>query len=301
MNLHIGVICASGIGDALILHTASHHLQKAGFSVTTFSDFLPSFGAWLKDYHFQAQPHSKETFSSFDALFLQYDNSPKAKEILSLRKSGKIIYTLYGDYRASKHLPLDSTYDFVFDEEKTVLENVRLALHRFFPTIAPSKDNGMKPPPSLLYRRYRKRIAIHPESKDPAHSWSRRGYLLLADRLKAMGYEPVFLASEPGWRGPFFPRLEDLASFLYECGFFIGNSSGPSHLASCLRIPNLVISKGEQHLARWAPDWLPGLSITPSFFLPNFKGMRWRDTKWQSFISVSKVINKFKLLEKLSN
>ena len=87
------VVCAPGIGDALIMHIASHHLAQAGFDVIT--DTSHNFGRWLEDYQFGN--------TDADAVFLQHDNSEKAKQIHGLNKP---IYTFYGSHKESKHGPL---------------------------------------------------------------------------------------------------------------------------------------------------------------------------------------------------
>ncbi len=69
-------------------------------------------------------------------------------------------------------------------------------------------------------------------------------FLKVAAWLSREGYDPVFTVApyeQSEWSGPLFPQLEDLASFLYESGAFLGNDSGTGHLASLLKIPHLII------------------------------------------------------------
>ena len=51
---------------------------------------------------------------------------------------------------------------------------------------------------------------------------------------------PVFITEN---NNPIFSSLEELTSFLYESAFFIGNDSGPGHVASALNIPTLTIGQ----------------------------------------------------------
>ncbi len=305
--MNFGVIPASGIGDSLLMHIISYHLQQLGHHVTTFSDSLPSFGSWLPGFCFRKQPTLSDIESLpslYDALFLQHDNSPKAIHIAQLRTSSSCqIYQLYGQYHPSKHLPFNPTYDLLFHREKSVASNLVLALQYFFPSLLPTKANGMTPPSSLSYRKFPRRVAIHPLGKDPKNLWLKHRFLKLQEKLSRQGYEPISLLSPSealDWPEPTFRphSLEMLASFLYESGFFIGNDSGPAHLASCVQIPHLVIGKSPKHLRLWAPDWLQGELITPPPFLPQWVGMCLRDCYWPHLISTRYVINKFKNIAK---
>ena len=112
MMKKIAVVCAQGMGDALIMHIASHNLAQEKIEVLTFSDHLQGFGKWLDRYSFAKQPlpiEIEETFKNFDAVILQHDNSIKAKTIKNLKIK---VYGFYGSHEESKHGPL-SPLDYV--------------------------------------------------------------------------------------------------------------------------------------------------------------------------------------------
>lgn len=282
---HIAVVTASGIGDALILHTVSYHLQKLGCKVTTFSNHLDGFGPWLQGYTFKPQPIAnqiEELFLPFDAVFLQHDNTEKAKRIYALTIP---VYTFYGSHHIGKHGPLKKT-DFVCDPHQTMVANLTLAMTQFFGSS--SKENGLIAPKGLIPHRFPKRIAIHPTSASLEKNWPKEKFLKLAKQLKQKGYDPVFTVSpeECGqWDAPLFRTLADLASFLYESGGFIGNDSGTGHLASYLHLPCLTLGKDQRHLKLWGPGWGKSKIITPPKYLS-----RW----WKLFISEKKVIKELK-------
>ncbi len=293
----IAVICAPGIGDALILQIAAHQLRMHGFHVTTFSNHLPGFGNWFQGCSFARQPQLnqiEESLQEFDAVFLQHDNTPKARKIHSLPRP---VYTFYGSHVVSKHGPLRLGYDFVCDQDRTMVQNVRAAVKALFRLEDAGDENGMKPPSGLVHRKHPKRVAIHPTSADPEKNWSRAKFLAVAKWLKEEGYEPAFTlpsAERLEWGGPELSTLEDLASFIYESGFFIGNDSGPGHIASCLKIPHLIIGRDEKQMRFWRPGWHLGEIASPPAWLPNWKGARLRETHWKKFITTKGVINKLK-------
>ncbi len=276
----IAVICSDGMGDAIILQIISHHLWQAGYLVTTFSDHLADFGIWLSSYQFQKQPEIEdipEIASRFDAIVLQHDNSLKSRTFQSHHNS---VFTFYGSHVPSKHRPL-SSFDYVADPTQSMVDNVEKAMHQWFSF--QGRDNGLTPPPGLIHRKYRKRVAIHPHSSDPKRNWPLSSFQAIASFLQQEGYEPFFITHD---HQPAFPSLENLASVLYESGFFLGNDSGPGHLASSLQIPSLIIGKDFHHLQLWRPGWLPPIVITPPRLATHFK---WTRTKWQLFITINKI------------
>lgn len=279
----IAVICAQGMGDALIMHIASHNLAQAGFEVLTFSDHLQGFGKWLDPYSFAMQPTPdkiEKIFKDFDAVILQHDNSIKAQAIKKLNIQ---VYGFYGSHLVSKHGPLSST-DYVCNPLLCMVDNLTLALKKWFPSCTIGKENGLTPPPHLIHNKYPKRIAIHSGSSDLKRNWPLNRYKKIATLLQRKGYDPVFLTKD---EAPAFPSLEELASFIYESGFFIGNDSGPGHLASYLQIPSIIIGTSYKHLLVWRPGWFPPLVITPPRWTSFFK---WTKKRWKLFIP-TRIIN----------
>ncbi|HSX10325.1 MAG TPA: hypothetical protein VLF94_01225 [Chlamydiales bacterium] len=267
------VVSSRGIGDALILHIVSHHLREAGFDVTTSTPH--HFGRWFSGYQFG-------TATDCDAIFLQHDNTPESRAIHALDKP---IYTFYGSHLLEKHGPLRMGRDYVCDPNRTMVDNVVTSLQTLF-GITATKENGLKPFPGLIHRRNKKRVAIHTTSADASKNWPEAKFLRVAQWLASEGYEPEFL--------PHFPSLEDLVSYIYESGSFIGNDSGPGHIASCLKIPHLIIGRSKRQMQFWRPGWTEGEVLVPPSWIPNWKGFRLRETHWRRFITINHVIKRFK-------
>lgn len=291
--MKLAVVCASGIGDALLFETISHAIRCKGWKATTFSNHLASFGRWLSpEAQAEEQPLLEEIesiFSSFDAIFLQHDNSPKAYRIKSLKMP---VYSFYGAHIEEKHGPFDSTRDYLCSRKATMVENISNAFQQFF-GIKP-EGNGFAPPLGLIHRRFKRRIAIHPTASSKDKMWPKENFLKVAAWLKNEGYDPVFTVApheQPEWGGPLFSKLEDLASFLYESGAFLGNDSGTGHLASLLKIPHLIIPGNGRQMPLWQTGWHPGFLAQPPTWLMEFKEMR---KYWQFFVSTKKVIKNFK-------
>ena len=157
------------------------------------------------------------------------------------------------------------------------------------------------------FRAREKRVVIHPTSNDPKRNWKKERFLSLASKLKERGYTPSFCVSpseRKEWEGikgvelPSFPSLKEVALYLHESGFLIGNDSGLGHLASNLGIPTLTISGNPKRVRLWRPDWAVGVVKTLPLPLPNFKGinLRLRENVWQRFITVNGAYKAFEEL-----
>jgi heptosyltransferase-3 len=161
--------------------------------------------------------------------------------------------------------------------------------------------------PYLIAHKFKKRIVIQPTSSDKMKNWSPKKFLKLAKILQKNGWEPLFCVA-PGeyqeWqqivKNKFslqkFPDLAQLAAFIYESGYMIGNDSGVGHLASALGIPTLTIIKRIRKFYRWRPGWGIGRVICPLFKLPIY-----HDFFWQYLVSPKRVFREFNRLVKECN
>lgn len=275
-GMKISVIPLSGLGDTVVMHIASYHLKKAGHDVATVSPYR--FGRWLEDSHFESE------LVDSDAIFIQSNHSERP---LTLRKTRKEVYTFFESpkvlKRVAKEMPYLEKYDYVADGNRTMVDNVILALKQLF-GIDATPENGFKPFEGLVYRRHNKRVVIHTTSGSIDKNWPTEKFNQFADWATSIGLEPVLL--------PRFGSLEELFTFLYESGYFIGNDSGPGHVASCLKIPALTIAKAEKIMRLWRPGW-GGELVVPPKWIPNFKGLRISKRFWRSFIPAKAVIRRF--------
>ena len=286
----IAIVAAGGFGDALIFNSAALALKNKGVETTLFSDSIGGFGKWLEG-PFAPQPGSSEKFEGFAAVFLQHDNSLKARAIYNLPFP---VFTFFGSHKVSKHGPLKEGRDFVADPNQTMIENLKKALQLLFQISCKELPSGLKPPPHLTYCRYPKRIVIHPLSASKEKNWLKQRFLKVACWLEKEGFKPLF-ATPPEerliWGGPSISSLETLASLIYESGGFLGNDSGPGHIASALHIPHLILGQSEKHLRLWRPGWGQGAILTPPSWIPP---LRLKEKCWKQLITENNVITSLK-------
>jgi hypothetical protein len=287
------VLPALGIGDALLMMIASHHLAQAGYQVTTFHASLPELSSWFPDHTFLLSPPSDLT--SFDLVIAENDNSAAIKQMIAKRTPSLSIF--YPTYSTSKHAPL-APLDRSFDPTLSMAENISRAIASLL-SITPSKSNGITPPSSLVHRCRSKRILLHPTSRVAAKNWKREGFLQVAQHLKKRGFSPLLCVSpveKKEWVDVEVeiadcPTLSALAALVFESHAVIGNDSLIGHLASNLNIPTVTIANDLKRMRLWRPDWHPGKLVLPPSWIPNTKGLRLREKYWQHFISINAVLN----------
>ncbi len=276
----IAVVASAGIGDALLMQICAHRLREIGHQTTLFSDPIHSLSDWFPNARFAPRPTTDTltSLNTFDAILLQHDNSPLARQILQLPKP---TYLIYGAHDPLKHPPLRPSLDFLCSKQICIAQNIQSACSALFHT--PSKnDNGITPLPHLIHRKFNTRVAIHTGSSSTKKNWLPSRFHKLQNKLIQLGFAPCLV--------PTFPTLSELASFLYESAFFIGNDSGPGHLASNLNIPTITIGSSREQLTFWRPGWGPNRIVYPHPFFNKTKLTR---ENWKYFITTNQVLINF--------
>lgn len=277
---------------------AAHHLKKSGHLVTVFHDSADVLSLLFEGVTILPHPPLNSLtaqLKEFDRILVENDNSVRAWHLFDQRTA------LPG---LSFFFPTPSSQigpsDYLFDPRLPVASNLSNGCALLLGT-PHSKENDLSIPPNKTYRKYPKRVVIHPTSNDIKRNWKKPQFLELTKKLQEKGYEPVFCVapSERGeWNAPPFANLKEVAAFIYESGYLIGNDSGLGHLASNLHIPTLTISGNPKRVRLWRPDWALNHVVTLPFPLPNFKGvnMRVRENFWQHFIPVARTLKAFSQL-----
>ncbi len=305
------VVCAKGIGDGLLMMVASHRLKHAGYDVTTYHNKLSELSPWFPDHSFETLPPLEElktAFLPYSLIILENDNTEKARQLIDLYKRGTLrnLSVFYPTYENSKHGNLTS-WDRVFNASQSMVTNISVAISSLLQSREISTNNGLLPPDNLIHRKHLHRVVIHPTSSRKDDMWKKEKFLQVGAFLKEKGFEVVFSVSpierpewldieEKGFLLPYFPKLDAMASYIYESGYVIGNDSVIGHLASNLQIPTVIVSDCYKRMRLWRPGWLKGAVLTPPWYIPNFKGSRMRVRKWKEFISTRRVLSAFRRL-----
>lgn len=285
----IAVVCADGLGDGLLSLVFAHNLEQQAYEVTTFSNYLPQLQAWFPDKKIAPLPKLED----IDMVFSSYDRiiSTDGAFLTRVKHNLGSHYAVY--------------YERDFDRNKTVLQNFLSICQRDFGVSGTSENIGLKALDGLRHRFHRHRIIIHPMSTCDTKNWPAEKFINLAGKLKRKGFEPIFIMSPKEqilWQPllqnkfslPAFPSLNELAKFIYESGYFIGNDSGIGHLAANLGLPTLSLFSRLSVANLWRPNGDKAVVITATLQLP---GARLRTKYWKKLLTVNKVMNAF---EKMS-
>lgn len=108
---------------------------------------------------------------------------------------------------------------------------------------------------------------MHAVAAQPAKTWPAENFLAVAQHLARNGYEPVFiggagddLAPFAGFRTVAGAPLAEIKRLLAGAALFVGNDSGPAHMAAAFGLPVIVLF-GSSDPAIWGPWRTAGESI----------------------------------------
>jgi heptosyltransferase-3 len=295
--MNAAVCSCLGLGDGLIALVLSHNLYLHGHKVTTFHPFLSQLQAWFPHLPIQPFPPKIEVFNRY---FIIYEKSEWMQAVLKECLERHRTQTTVLNPIATPNTDYAYWEEGRFDGNRPFAENLLFYCRNVLGLSKATKNNGITVPKGVTPHKYPKRVVIHPTSSRPGKNWTREKFLKLAEKLKKEGFEPAFTVSPKercDWpEAPAFATLADLVTFVCESGYMIGNDSGVGHLASCLGLPTVTLCRNERTANFWRPAWSPGKICLPVPWLPNVKGMRWRDEHWQRGISVRKVLLSFEEL-----
>jgi ADP-heptose:LPS heptosyltransferase len=100
---------------------------------------------------------------------------------------------------------------------------------------------------------------LHPFATTAGKTWGAGGFLAVAQHLKQSGLDPVFIGTGGDDFSPFRAfraisgaPLSEIKSVIAGASLFVGNDSGPAHMAAALGVPAVVIF-GASDPAIWGP------------------------------------------------
>ena len=298
------VFSCLGLGDGLIALVLSNNLHLNGFEVTTFHPSLNCLQKWFPHLPlrpFPAQEELGSVLKEFDRFFLIYEKSEWMQAVLDYTQKNHPEKTTILNPIATPNRDYPYWEQGRFDGNRPFVENLYVFCKNVMKFMVVTKSNGIVSPDHVKPRRFEKRIILHPASSRSGKNWKREKYFSLASKLQSQGFSLSFILTQEerkGWdlenyETPLFSKQSELAAYICESGYMIGNDSGIGHLASCMGLPTITICRNEQSAKFWRPAWAPGRIITPSRWVPNLKGLRLRDRYWKDWISVRKVLHHF--------
>lgn len=325
-DCRIALVPSLGLGDSLIYLVVANNLARAGYHVTMLSNHLAHFAEWLPNFAVLPFPPPEETQSlaeDYDLVLsdcggivvgLDQDMAQLAKQYVfvgTLRVAPAMIHDhsarvllrcgaekaalLQALSRCSGPLRVIDDPCVTMVEQAVAFCRSKLGLENA------SCDPGFVIPGDHAARRHPQRVMLHPTSYNRKKNWPARKYLRLAHRLKRQGYDPQFVLSpkeRAEWSEhlgdafpiPHFANARELAAYLYESGYIIGNDSGVGHLAAALGVPVLTVYRKRRDGFCWRPGWGKNAVVRPYISLGAVKNA------WMYFLSVGQVERAFERL-----
>jgi len=148
----------------------------------------------------------------------------------------------------------------ILGEERTVHTAEHLASAMFYLGVPRSEI-----PRAILFAEPRPSerpyAVIHPVAAAAYKTWRPDGFLAVAEYLeKAAALEPVFIGSAEDDLAKFSryriiagAPLGEVKSLIANASMFVGNDSGPAHIAAAFGIPVVVVYGRPEHQLIWAP------------------------------------------------
>ncbi len=296
MRVKNAVFSCLGIGDGLLALVLSNNLRRSGQEVVTFHPQLKGLQRWFP--HTPVEPFPElETLAEFDRYFIFYEKTPWMQAVLEWCVKEYPHKTVVLNPIATKNQDYPYWENGCFDGRKPLAKNLSFFCKTVLRMSDATQSCGITIPKEYEPHRFLSRVVIHPTSSKEEKNWPKEKFLRLADELRVRGFEPLFTLSPqerglwPEVNAPLFSTLDSLAAAVCESGFFIGNDSGVGHLASACGLPTVTLCPTRRTGQFWRPSWAPGSVLYPPSWVPNLKGLRWRDRYWKNLISVNRVLN----------
>jgi ADP-heptose:LPS heptosyltransferase len=148
----------------------------------------------------------------------------------------------------------------ILDEERPVHTAEHLASAMFWLGV-PKTDipRAKLVAPSELDKPASSYAVIHPFASAPEKTWSSENFVAIARQLRESGLDPVIIAGPTDDASPFNDflvyrnsPLSQIKALMSGAQIFIGNDSGPAHIAAAFGVP-VVVLFGPSNPVTWAP------------------------------------------------
>jgi hypothetical protein len=283
----LAVVLSGAIGDSLITMVLVNNLVRNGYAPTVFGWVAEQLAEWFPGVQIgRASPGDRDAAAaSFDTV-IELHTTPFG---CSLSCSGATI--------ALCELP-------GFSDAAHMVDRMVDVCTRVFGLRDVTRANGMAVPARIARGSVPSRVAIHPSGSHPEKIWSQPKFVALARALAGQRMASGFLVApdeyrewesvaKDGFEVNAFARLDDVAEWIAEAGWFIGNDSGLGHLASAIGVPTLSIFMRRGLARTWRPGWGIGAIALP---LNIVLTGRLKERCWKRLLPVDRVLRQFAAL-----
>ncbi len=257
----VGVIRLRSLGDCVLTSPALALLKQARpdlqVAVVVENAFAPVF-AGNPDVDRIFSPAASELANWHPALTLNLHGGSRSVALILAARSEFRAGFAHFRYRAAYNVRIPRTQE-ILQVDRKVHTAEHLASAMFFLGV-PAREIPQARLFAAARPRSRPYAVIHPMASAPDKTWPAAGFLAVAEQIeKRLGLDAVFVAG-PGESLAQFSAyecltgapLEELKSLLAGAGLFIGNDSGPAHIAAAFSVP-VVALFGSSDPEIWRP------------------------------------------------
>lgn len=278
----IAVVMSPAIGDTLLTMVLVNNLVRNGHRPVVFSWVVSDLAEWFPEVEIRHKGACRETFD----LVIELHATPFGASLVST---------------GGRHCELARLE--AFRTRRHMIDMFLSVARDGFGLARITRENGIAVPHHVRFRVNERRVAIHPTGSHIEKIWPQRKFVALAKKLVQRGYEPTFLvapAEREAWQHDHeasrslrsFDRLADVAAWIAESGWFIGNDSGLGHLASALGVPTLTLFMRRGIARTWQPKWGRGAIVLPRNLVVGVLKERY----WTFALSARRVLHSFEQL-----
>ncbi|WP_118183922.1 glycosyltransferase family 9 protein [Paraburkholderia phosphatilytica] len=278
----IAVMLPAAIGDSLLMMVVVNNLIRNGYRPVVVSWVVAELADW---------------FPGVD-VYRESDVQGHFDLVIELRRTERgAALAAHGELCEMVALEPFRKHGHMIDMMVAVARDV-------FELANVTRENGIAVPPGIRFRANERRVAIHPTGSHIEKIWPRKKFVALARKLIERGFHPTFLVApeeKPAWlldrdAAPClhsFERLGEVAAWIAESGWFIGNDSGLGHLASALGVPTISLFMRRGLARTWRPNWGRGAIVLPrNVFVIGFLKERY----WKLALTARSVLRSFERL-----
>ena len=278
----IAVVMPAAIGDTLLMMVLVNNLIRNGYRPTVFSWVVKDLSDWFPGIDAHSE---RDATGSFDL-------------VIQLRT------TALGTELAADGAVCEMTRLAAFQAHDHMIDMIVAVARDDFGLVNVTRHNGITVPNSLRFRAHERRVAIHPTGSHIEKMWPRKKFVALVRKLAQRGFQPTLLVApceratwlldqDAAERLHSFERLAEVAAWIAESGWFIGNDSGLGHLASALGVPTLSLFMRRGIARTWRPNWGRGAIVLPyNLFVVGTLKERY----WKLALTGSRVLRSFERL-----
>jgi ADP-heptose:LPS heptosyltransferase len=259
----IAVVMPTAIGDTLLMMVLVNNLIRNGYRVTVFSWVIKDLADWFPgiDVRNGVEADSEAESKTEDA-------SERFDLVIQLRAT-QLGRSLAAGAEVCEIVSFDA-----FQVPGHMIDMIVAVARDAFGLADITRHNGITVPNWIRFRAYERRVAIHPTGSHIEKMWPRKKFVALAQKLVQRDFQPTLLVApcerqtwlmdkDAAQRLHSFDRLAEVAAWIAESGWFIGNDSGLGHLASALGVPTLSLFMRRGIARTWRPNWGRGAIVLP--------------------------------------